>query len=75
MLREPFTWISLCGTVLILFGLVISERKNRVQTLSDNISAESTENIDANIGAPSEDIDAKRTDNAVESTDEKSARN
>lgn len=27
VLREPFTWISLCGTVLILFGLVISERK------------------------------------------------
>jgi drug/metabolite transporter (DMT)-like permease len=75
VLREPFTWISLCGTVLILFGLVISERKNRVQALCDNISAESTENIDENAGVPSEYIDTKSTDNAVESADGKSARN
>ena len=36
ILHEPITWISLSGTILIIFGLIVSERKSRAQTLPDN---------------------------------------
>ncbi len=36
ILSEPLTWISVSGTVLIILGLVVSERKSGVKTPPDS---------------------------------------
>ncbi len=38
ILREPLTWIAVCGTVLIIFGLAISERKSSVKAPPDTLN-------------------------------------
>ena len=40
ILHEPLTWVSLSGTALIILGLIISERKSRVQTPPENSLAD-----------------------------------
>jgi drug/metabolite transporter (DMT)-like permease len=75
VLREPFTWVSLSGTALIILGLVISERKSRVQTLPDSNSAGSTENIDAESAVNVvESINAESAGDLPKDTDAEGAR-
>ena len=72
VLREPFTWVSLSGTVLIILGLVISERKSRVQTLPDNYSRKSTETADGESpGAVGDSADMKGVKHRDDSADMK----
>lgn len=44
ILHEPITWISFSGTILIIFGLVVSERKSRVKTLPDDALSDNGQN-------------------------------
>ncbi|HZK02377.1 MAG TPA: DMT family transporter, partial [Anaerovoracaceae bacterium] len=36
ILKEPFTLISLSGTILIILGLIYSERKNKPDFIDEN---------------------------------------